>query len=497
MPRKGIALPPQNKMWRPLTKDEIKLLEVAAFRVSSEVGIYIANDDVLKIAEDAGGIVDHNTHIAKFPEHVVREHTAKAPKSFTLAARTPEDDCVIDGVPGRKAFFGFGAGQPKYAIRGKDSKEYMFKDAGPEDVARFNRWQDGLEHQDMVLGALLGIGWAKQGLPQHVHELATYELNNRKHNVMMLAAPMDDIEWDYYARIVGEVVGGVEELKKRPIISGTVASSPPLQLASAACHNLVGDVKYGTPLFLGSGNTPTTILNAAQLVLMWTSHQCLMTLFQAASPGLPVFPIPWHVPLNMTYGSVPFCSPESILVNVAGTQMLHELWGLPATQGNSCMSKIPDDMQTAFELALTYILPGLGTNDWTINYCGTPQTLYPEGMVMCNEYVDYFAQLMRRCDDLTPTPETMALDAIKEVGSRGDFFTHAVTIKNLNLQYNPKLADYKTEGAWMEDKTCMSDNVVAKMKELDQHMPPPLPSDVVQRINAICNEADSKLRRVG
>ncbi len=497
MPRKGIPLPPTQKQWRPLTSDEVKLIEATSFRVTSEVGIYIANDEVLKIAEDAGGIVDHKTHIAKFPEHVVKEHTAKAPKSFVLAARTPEDDLIFDGVPGRRTFFWFGSGQSKYAIREKENKALIYKDAEPEDIARFDRWGDALEHQDYILSPLLGICWAKQGLPQHVHELHTQLINTRKHDALQLAAPMDHIEWDYYARMAGEVVGGIEELKKRPIMSGCVASSPPLQLAPAACYNLVGDVKYGLPIWLGSGNTPTTVLNAAQLVLLWASNQCLMTLYQAASPGLPTFPIPWHVPLHMKYGSVPFSAPECILVNNAGAQMTHELWGLPAHLGGSTMSKVPDDMQTSFESALYYILGTQAGADSISSYCGTPQTLFPEGMVISDEICDWIAQFARRFDDLKPTEESMAFEAIKQVGPRGDFFTHPVTMKNLNLQYNPKLADYRTEGAWLKNQVSMGDNVQAKMKELDQYVPPSLPSDVIQRMDAIVKEADEKLRRVG
>ena len=54
--------------------------------------------EALDILEAHGATVDRATSIAKIPGHVVEAALAKAPQTYTLAARDPELDLPLDGT---------------------------------------------------------------------------------------------------------------------------------------------------------------------------------------------------------------------------------------------------------------------------------------------------------------------------------------------------------------------------------------------------------------
>jgi len=311
----------------------------------------------------------------------------------------------------------------------------------------------------------------------------------------MNAAPMTIEEWDYFARLAAEVVGGLDELEKRPLISGTALVTPPLTLGISACYTLLGATKYNLPLLVGGANAPTTILNACQVVLHYASNLGTLTLAQMINPGTPCVIEIWQAPLDMYYATLNFASPESQLLNAALVQLVHDCLRLPCNTSPNTSSKTTD-IQAAYEIALNVVFQFLtGVDIWT-NYSFNDQAYNPETLILNHELYGYMKQLSHRHGDLIPIEENIAFQAIKEVGTGGDYLTHPITINNVKLLYRPRLADYRTLYAWMKDKTSMLDRIRAKVKEIDEYEPPPLPNEVVEKMNHIVKEADKKLGRV-
>lgn len=494
MTRKGIQLPPVHSQFKPLTEDDEEAIEVTAFRALREVGMVVEHEEALRLADEIGCDVDHEKKTVHFPEHIIKEYTRKTPKTFLMAGRTPNNDIIMEGL-GRKHYVANTSATSCVCLWDAERNEYVYRDAVTEDAVRFTRWFDALEDIDMLVPPILDTSASKVGLPEHVHEAYISLTENTKHSCFMNAAPASEEEWKYYIKLAASVVGDEETLRKRPIISGDCSVTPPLQLAHAACLNLLVPLKHGLPVVIGATNTPTTILNACQLVLGYAGALGTLTLHQAAGPGIGSIIIAWLAPMHMRYVSVNFAAPGSELVNAALVQMLHEKLRVPASQANWTNSKIPD-VQMVYEQTLNIFFQIMCGVDLNANYNFNWEALNPESLIMVHdELLAYAKQLSKRFQDLKPSEENMAYDAIKEVGALGDYLKHPITIRNMHLQYTPKLADYRTHFAWSRDKISMFDRARARIKELDAYRSPPLPTDTVEKMKSIVKEADEKLVR--
>ena len=492
MPRKGIILPPPNKIWRPLTKDEIEKIIEASLKVLKEVGTYIENTTILQVAKDKGCSVDFEKKIVYYPEHVVNEFIKKVPKyNFLLAGRTEKDDIVFSEKT-KKAYGGFASPMPQVYFTDDEKENVHYRDATSNDLVMVMRLYDALPNIDFIMMPILDMQTAQKGLPSAVHEVSIALSNTTKHINLGNAAPKNPEEWRYYARLAAEVVGGLEELKKRPIISGMSLFTPPLRLAKVACFNLLGPIQYGLPILLGGANAPLTILNGCNMVVHHASVLAIVSLSQMLSPGIPCMLNSWNSSLHLLHVTMAFPAPENILLNAAQIQLIHDHLGIPINHSPTVCAKTTD-IQAAYEATMAhYMLWITGCDVWT-NYSFNDYAFNSEMLLFHNELAGYFNHMGKRFKDTIPTDETIAFNAIKDVGPTADYFTHEITLNNMDLQYTPELADYRTYANWSKDKKTMLTNIRNKLKQLEKHQPPPLPKDTQQNMMRIVKEADDKL----
>jgi trimethylamine--corrinoid protein Co-methyltransferase len=453
--------------------------------------VCVDNDDLLKIMEKNGCSVSHSKKFALLPEHVTKEFVKKAPSRFTLAGRSEQDDVFLDPKLG-KAYGCFSSPMPRLCIWDPNKNDYDHRDATEEDLTRFVRLYDSLEHVDVVIPPTLAIDVAKKGLPQHVHELHITLSESTRHVNLANAAPKSSCEWDYYVRLAAEVVGGEEELTKRPIISGMSLFTPPLRLAKSACFNLLGPAKHGLPLLLGGANAPLAIPNACNTVVHHASVLANLALAQMISPGLPCMINVWECCLDLYNVTMNFEAPENQLLNCVLIQMVHDHLGIPVNFSPAQSAKVTD-IQAAYEATIATSFQWMtGCDLWT-NYTFNDYEFNPEMLLFQNELAEYFNHMGKRFTDTLPTDENIALNAIKDVGPLSDYLTHDVTLKNMQLQYIPKLADYRTFIKWSQDRQNMLDRIRNRIIELEKRVPTRLPADMMQRMKAIVKEADHEL----
>jgi len=489
----GITLPPKDKLWKPLSKDEVKQTVNASLKVLDEVGIHVDNEIILKSADDNGCTVDYHKKLVHFPDSVVNDFINKVPNDFLFAGRTEEFDVAYHGIPDH-AYGVFGNCLPQVCFWDDRTSEYAYRDAIEADLLKSTRLYDALENVHLVIPPTLDMEAAKNGLAQHVHELNATLSETRKHINLSNAAPRTLDEWDYYARLASEVVGGDEELRKRPIISGKSLFSPTLRLSKPACHNLLGPAKHGLPVILGGCNMPLTIPNACNMVLQYSSILANVTLAQMLSPDIHFNIDVWGNSLHLTHVTMNIAAPENEIVNAALVQMVRDHLRLPVWHSPYQSAKITD-IQCAYEATLAlYTQWVTGVTVWT-NYPGNDFGYNPEMLIFHEELAEYFDHMGKRFKDTLPTEENIAFKAIKDIGPLNDFFTHEVTLRNMDLQYTPKLADYRTFTKWNSDKKSMLDRIRERIKELEVYMPPRLPKDVTERMKKIVKEADRKLAR--
>lgn len=113
-------------------------------------------------------------------------------------------------------------------------------------------------------------------------------------------------------------------------------------------------------------------------------------------------------------------------------------------------------------------------------------------LVMDNE----FARMIKHTVAGIPVnDETLAVDAIKEIGIGKDFLSHDSTYKHMRSQSQPKLIDRRMREDWVkEGSTDIYQRALEQARFiLENHKPDPLPEDVLAAIRSIVEEAEEEL----
>jgi trimethylamine--corrinoid protein Co-methyltransferase len=130
--------------------------------------------------------------------------------------------------------------------------------------------------------------------------------------------------------------------------------------------------------------------------------------------------------------------------------------------------------------------------------------IYGLGMLESGITFDY-GQLVLDCEfarmikftvqGIPVNDETLAVDAIKEIGPGRDFLMHPTTFKGMRNQSRPEVIDRKMRGVWeAAGATTAYERAMEKARWiLDNHHPRPLPDEVLARIRGIVEQAEAEL----
>ena len=153
------------------------------------------------------------------------------------------------------------------------------------------------------------------------------------------------------------------------------------------------------------------------------------------------------------------------------------------------------DAQTGHEKTLTAMIPALaGANlIYGVGMFETGVTMDYGQLVMDNEFIGMMKYLLR---GIPVSDETLAVDAIREVGIFGDFLTHDHTLKHMKTEQTfPELLDRQVREVWQNSGgTSVHERAWEKARHiLEIHQPKPLPPDVVATLRSIVTETEKEL----
>jgi trimethylamine--corrinoid protein Co-methyltransferase len=130
--------------------------------------------------------------------------------------------------------------------------------------------------------------------------------------------------------------------------------------------------------------------------------------------------------------------------------------------------------------------------------------IYGLGMLESGITFDY-GQLVLDCEfarmikftvqGIPVNEETLAVDAIKEIGPGRDFLMHPTTFKGMRNQSKPEIMDRRMRSSWeAAGATSAYDRALQKARWiLANHQPEPLPERVLNTIRDIVLQAEAEL----
>ncbi len=130
--------------------------------------------------------------------------------------------------------------------------------------------------------------------------------------------------------------------------------------------------------------------------------------------------------------------------------------------------------------------------------------IYGSGMLESGITFDY-GQLVLDCEfarmikhtvmGIPVNDETLAIDPIKEIGVGGDYLMHKHTFKHMRSQSTPEFIDRKMRESW--EKSGSEDvytKALSKARHIiENHVPEPLPEEVLKTIRSIVLETEKEM----
>lgn len=303
------------------TNDELLAIHTATLEVLESTGVKVYLDEALDIFENAGAKVNRSDKIVKIPGWMVEEAIQSAPSTVLLAGRDPKHDVILGGS--RVNFTNFGAG-----VKIVDLDDGSLRETTKEDLASSARFVDGLPEVEVYSQAIVPRDVPAKSSDLHAAEAFLSNTTKHCHHIDLTTGEHAKKFFEMGAAIVG----GMDELRERPILSVLTCPTSPLQLGNENCELIIECAKAGVPvnvlsMALAGASSPITI--AGTLVGHNAEVLSGIVLAQLVNKGTPCIYGSSTTTFDMQHATAPVGSPELGMIN-AGVGNLAQFYNLPS-----------------------------------------------------------------------------------------------------------------------------------------------------------------------
>jgi trimethylamine--corrinoid protein Co-methyltransferase len=399
-----------------LSKAAIEKILDESMILLEETGIIIEDQETVEILTQMGAVVSKGDGRVKIRRSMVEAAIRSTPKHLTL-----------HDLSGRPKFT-FGDGQIHFnpgsaALFIYDAVDAVMRSPGVDDVIRFTRLSDTLEHIEATSTAVI-----PSDVPDEISDSIRLYIS-------CLYSDKPVVTGTFSAggfRIMRELLvcrTGKDSLRDVPCAIFDVCPSSPLRWSELGCHDLRACAQNAIPaqfisMPLAGALAPMSLpANVVQHAVETLSG---MVIHQAWTPGSPLVWGGSPALFDMRYSTSPMGAVETLLIDLADAEVGKHL-GLPTQVYLGMSDSKTLDAQAGMETAMTLALASTGSVDFVsgpgmLNF-ESCQCL--EKLVLDNNICGMMRHLKR---GMEPRGETIGVDAIREGLEEGNFLTTEATL---------------------------------------------------------------------
>jgi trimethylamine--corrinoid protein Co-methyltransferase len=463
-----------------LRREAKERIRQSVLRILRELGMQVLHDEAIKLLKGAGCRVDEN-RVVKIPEALVERSIQSAPSNIPIYDR--EGDRAMD-LGGDRSYYGTGS-DLLYTLDqdGRGRHRSLL-----EDVRRAARVCDALPNIDFIMSF---------AHPSDVLPLKGYLLSfqamaecSAKPIVCTAEGRHDLAEIHQIAAILR---GGEEKVRRQPYFVHYAEPTSPRKHPPESVDKLLFCAEMGIPVVyspapMAGATAPMTI--AGHVAQGLAECLCGLVIHQLKCEGSPFVMGMGPAVMDMLTAQSSYNAPEYYLAYLAAIEMTHSYdlpsWGYAGTSD----AQIPDG-QATFEAGLcTFLSAMTGANlNHDVGYLDFGRTGSLDMVVILDELIGQIKWLRQ---GISVNDETLALDAMEEVGVNGHFLSHRHTMKHLSTtQWRPRLTSRLGYDRWQQTgSSTLLDRAGKRLKEiLETHQPPPLAPEKAGAIRRLVEES--------
>ncbi|HEX9908930.1 MAG TPA: trimethylamine methyltransferase family protein [Thermoplasmata archaeon] len=472
---------------RILSEDDIELVHEKTLRILQETGVLVRSDKALKVLEDGGASVDKASMTARLTEALVKDTIRKMPKIARLCARNPKRDMLAprDGPPfmatsGTAIYMtDLGTGQRR-TTTGKDLRDFM-------------TLCDAMEPLDYVWPIVTA-----HDEPDATHALSELAISLQSTTKHVQGEAVSAHEARGEIEVGSAIVGGADELSKRPIFSVIQCPICPLEFEKGSVEAVMEFAKAGIPVVsmsmaLCGLTSPATL--AGTIAIVNAENLASFAISQMTKSGAPVIYSSESVAPNMMTGEIHYGALEEMLLSSAAAQMAKH-YGAPSMVGGfgtglageyPGISADPAELFYATSTCLT-------STDFASGIGGLDQAKgasLEQIVIDC----DLWEMLREMRKKVSLDSDRFVTDLIKSVGPGGTYLKSPHTMKNMRkelfLPSQEKMKLYQQYRLDSDQKKLVSAAKERAKEILASHRPEPLGSDTKRKVDAILKRYES------
>ncbi len=464
-----------------LDAEAIARIHEASLHVIETVGVRFPSERSLDIWAAAGATVDRTSQVVRVPRAMIEAALATAPPVFTLAARDPQLDLPLDGQHVYAATDGCGV-----EVSDLDTGER--RPSGIDDVAQIAHLGDALD--EVAFHWIPVSAQDRPAVSRSLHELLACWANTTKHvqTESIVTAP----EARAAIEMAAAIAGGRDALRARPVLSMMQCTTSPLgqdggsldaALEAADAGVPVGFMTMASAAFTG----PATL--AGNLLVGNAEVISALALMQIAQPGCPVYYAAAQTAIDLRSGAYTGGGPEDFLFGAA-TNQLADFYRVPLSMGAFATGAKAPDWQAGVENALSSFLAAAVGSDMLLGLglLNGSRVFSHEQLLLDAEIFSIVRSTLR---GIPVDDETLAVDAIAEVGPAGEYLTSQHTRRHMRELWRPRFMDRRPMGVVEEEGGGPRAWANAKARDLlATHVPEPLAPTLAAELAGIVHAVE-------
>jgi trimethylamine--corrinoid protein Co-methyltransferase len=288
--------------------DDLYAIHCATLDVLQNSGIKVISAEAQEIFAAGGATLEPEKAIVKIPPHMVEDAIRNAPRTILLAGRNPKHDYVISNKS--VAFTNFGEG-----IKVVDPLTRESHSSTKKDLMDATRICDALENITVYERALGADD--VPGEVQSIHNAEAIFNNTEKHCFIGAGCGYNVKK---IIEMASAIVGGEDNLRKRPIYTPLCCPNSPLSLNPDTTEIIIESARAGIPInvlsmALSGGTGPVTL--AGTLVVHNAEVLSGLVLCQLVNKGNPFIYGSSTTMMDMRFTTAAVGAPELGMISAA------------------------------------------------------------------------------------------------------------------------------------------------------------------------------------
>ena len=433
----------QPRLGRPpvevLSADQVEAIHQASLRILRDIGMKVLDPETRAIYENAGASVDGQQ--VTFDPAMVETLIKTAPAEFTLHSWNPEHSLHIGGD---WLAFGTVGSAPNASDLDRGRRT-----GNRADYQNFLRLAQSLESIHFIGGYPVEPIDIHASVRHLYAGLDVLTLTDKGCHVYSLGRQRnrDLIEMVRIAR--GRTP---EQLEGEPSVFTIVNTNSPLTLDVPMSHGIIemataNQVTCVTPFTLAGAMAPITLAGA----LAQQNAEALagLLLTQVVRPGSPFIYGGFTSNVDMQSGAPAFGTPEYWKTAIAGGQLARR-YAVPYRSSNTCAANTVD-AQAAYESMFSLWGAVQGCCNFMMHGAGWMEGGLQASFEKMVIDADLLHMVSAALDPVVVDEDSLALEAIAEVGPGGHFFGTAHTQARYRTEfYRPLISDWRNYETWQE-----------------------------------------------